>query len=83
MKSCDDYKHLEDKYEEYLLRTFGKSFSEIMDMDPYCQETGKINDKLMHDLENDDEDHETSLLANYVLYAWGKHDVAMRRECRE
>ena len=75
-----DLKHLEDKYEEYLLKTFGKTFAEIMDIDSDSQEAADINNKLMFDLENDEQDHETSLLANYVLYAWGKHDLAMRSE---
>ena len=70
-----DLMHLEDKYEYYLLKTFGKSFAEIMELDSDSEEVTDINDKLMFDLENDDRDHETSLLANYVLYAWGRCSV--------
>ena len=51
-----------------------------MELDSDSEEVTDINDKLMFDLENEDQDHETSLLSNYVLYAWGKYDVTMKEE---
>lgn len=74
------YKNLMGEVENaYLIKKFGMTFQEIMDM-PENDEKEQISEDLMFDLENDDKDHETSLLANKVLINWGRYEHGMIEE---
>lgn len=64
---------IEEKENEYLKRRFGKTFSEIVSLSDEAEQD-RIDWVLWYDLENDTQDHETSLLANSILIKWGKYD---------
>lgn len=67
-----------EKEEAYLIQNFGKSFLEIMNLPETEQEA--IDQKLWYDLENDDLNHEASLIANKVLINWGRYEHGMIEE---
>lgn len=67
-----------EKEEAYLIQNFGKSFLEIMNLSEMEQEA--IDQKLWYDLENDDLNHEASLIANKVLINWGRYEHGMIEE---
>lgn len=67
-----------EKEEAYLIQNFGKSFLEIVNLPETEQEA--IDQKLWYDLENDDQNHEASLIANRVLINWGRYEHGMIEE---
>lgn len=67
-----------EKEEAYLIQNFGKSFLEIMNLPEMEQEA--IDQKLWYDLENDNLNHEASLIANKVLINWGRYEHGMIEE---
>lgn len=67
-----------EKEEAYLIQNFGKSFLEIANLPETEQEA--IDQKLWYDLENDDQNHEASLISNRVLINWGRYEHGMIEE---